>query len=154
MSIITRPSPYGYTLFCDDIRYEVNNKTTLVGNYNGVLVSLGPFPLQLPKLCLEVHYFQRFSDDAKDVEIQVFMPTDLAEKPSYSVVIKGEQIAAAEKPIVSSADEEDELVISAVIPIVLTPIVFDGPGKIMVRARRGDDTIKLGSLRIQQQPTA
>lgn len=42
---------YLSTVFCDDIRYEIGGKFSLIGVYNGNLI-VPAFPVKLPKLCI------------------------------------------------------------------------------------------------------
>ena len=44
------------TIFCDDIRHEIEGKISYIGVYNGTLF-LPEFPATLPKLCLSVTAF-------------------------------------------------------------------------------------------------
>ncbi|HSH72816.1 MAG TPA: hypothetical protein VK974_07140 [Methylophilaceae bacterium] len=44
-------SRYAHAIFCDDIRYEIGNKHSLIGIYNGEMIA-PEFPLLLPKLCV------------------------------------------------------------------------------------------------------
>ncbi len=46
-------SPYVHAQYCDDIRYEENFKTTLVGIYGPRLVT-PTIPLVMPKLCVVI----------------------------------------------------------------------------------------------------
>lgn len=41
-------------IFCDDIRMEVGNKTTIVGAYHGTMDIAAKLPLTLPQLCASV----------------------------------------------------------------------------------------------------
>lgn len=44
---------YAHAVYCDDIRHEVGNKTSLIGLYNGQL-GASEFPCALPKLCIVI----------------------------------------------------------------------------------------------------
>jgi hypothetical protein len=44
---------YAHAVYCDDIRQEVGNKTSLIGLYSGQL-STSEFPCALPKLCIVI----------------------------------------------------------------------------------------------------
>lgn len=48
-------SGYAYCQFCDDIRFEVGNKVSLMGVYTGDLF-VQELPTVLPKLCVAVAY--------------------------------------------------------------------------------------------------
>ena len=60
--IETYPVPdfFGHTVFCDDIRFEMDGKLTFVGVYaNGVMPTPADFPLTLPKFCFSLIFNQR-----------------------------------------------------------------------------------------------
>jgi hypothetical protein len=43
------------TIFCDDVRMEVDNKFTYVGVYSGdILVKASSFPVVLAKFCMVI----------------------------------------------------------------------------------------------------
>jgi hypothetical protein len=41
----------GFAIFCDDIREEINSKTTLVGLYGGEMLVAATGPAMIPQLC-------------------------------------------------------------------------------------------------------
>lgn len=41
-------------IYCDDIRYEINHKNSLIGVYEGDLVLNAPAPTTVPKLCVRL----------------------------------------------------------------------------------------------------
>lgn len=41
----------GFSVFCDDIREEINAKTTLVGVYSGEMLVAAKGPVLIPQLC-------------------------------------------------------------------------------------------------------
>src|SRR5690349_19594230 len=45
---------YGVAIFCDDIRFEQQNKISLIGCYGPDLIVSGPLPVVLPKLCVMI----------------------------------------------------------------------------------------------------
>jgi hypothetical protein len=52
MNRLQPPEIVGYTTFCDDIRFEVDGKVSLIGSYNGVMNIRGEFPATLPKFAM------------------------------------------------------------------------------------------------------
>ena len=54
--IIEPKPPYGYTIFCDDIRQEVNGKTTHVGIYAGEMSIVSEGNAVIPQLCALLVY--------------------------------------------------------------------------------------------------
>lgn len=53
--MIIRPKPpFGFSVFCDDVREEASGKVTLVGTYSGAMMVNGQTPLTIPMLCCHV----------------------------------------------------------------------------------------------------
>jgi hypothetical protein len=69
-------SPYGTTIFCDDIRDELDGKKTYVGVYFGDMVLHGAFPAVIPKFALAITYLEPLADPVSMVNIKVFVPGD------------------------------------------------------------------------------
>ena len=74
--MIINPSlPSGHTVFCDDIRHEINGKITLVGTYTNIMYISGSLPHVLPKFCLGI-VFREAKDSLDNVTIKIFFPGD------------------------------------------------------------------------------
>lgn len=58
--------------FCDDIRYEVGNKYSLVGCYTSEMI-IENLPLVLPKLCVSVSVHGLISKPYKQITIRASM---------------------------------------------------------------------------------
>ena len=140
--------PYGLTIFCDDIRQEVNGKLTLVGCYGSDLHILGTYPAVLPTLAAHINIRLPFSlaieslkivvtkEDSGGVEEIMSMEADTSEasKPDEEMkdqIIKGEKI------------------LSILVPFKWSPVQFLSDGKIKVRGYiDGTTELKLGSLTV------
>jgi hypothetical protein len=131
--------PSGHVIFCDDIRHEVGGKVTFVGVYTGYMYVNGTLPVALPKLCFGIVYRQEVTA-ADPVTIKVFVPgyeepvaeTRLDPEPQMNLPPEGEFIMHEARLFVEAA-----------------PVLIREEGRIMVRAYRGDDEIRLGVLTIQ-----
>lgn len=138
--------PYGCTIFCDDIRAEVDNKFSLMGVYTGSLVVHSEFPVTLPKFALAVRYRVAFDDDRlEDVQVAVFLPGD-EEKPSVAATIPISRMLDATDSGAKPAGAFREFHAN----IVLAPLTLKQKGKISVRARGGAGVIRLGALNVDQ----
>ena len=137
---------YGITVFCDDIRHEINGKMTLVGCYASELNFSGPPPGVLPTFAALVHL--RF-------------PRSITFEALQLIVVKAEsgdstEIFSADSKIAPDAftdksdlgeEKADEKVLSVVVPIRWTPLVFSGPALLRVRAKLDSGTeVRAGSL--------
>lgn len=148
MTEINWPSPYGFTQFCDDIRQEVGGKLTLVGCYQAEL-RLAVIPGALLKLHLLVHYFEDLADSVKPLELLIFMPGDPDDAPSTRVEIPSREGAMPLAPLESTGEE---LRNGIMMPIQISPFQVPREGRLKVRMKRGDDIVRLGSLRIGLMP--
>jgi hypothetical protein len=58
-------TPFGYALFCDDIRREIGNKTSLLGLYSAAAFFEAEFPISIPKFCVVVNWIQHRDDEKR-----------------------------------------------------------------------------------------
>jgi hypothetical protein len=145
MTEISWPTPYGYTIFCDDIRNEIDGKVTLVGIYSADMIFKVPLPVIVPKLGIVISYFERRGESVDPIRLEVYLPGDEDGKPSITTDIPHDNF----RNIPESNDPDAEDVrINAIFHMVLSPVNIIKKGRIRVRAVRGEDIIKLGSLRI------
>lgn len=134
---------FGYTVFCDDIREEVNGKHTLVGCYSGGLKFHQEPPATRSKLCAwttlllpKEYTFQK---------AKIFAKRAAGGKEE---VIFNQEIFATEIPKEILENSEDDL-ISVSIFIIWTPFKMEASGYIKVRAVFDEgDEVKLGALKI------
>ena len=139
--------PYGWTIFCDDIRHEVGNKFSFMGVYKGDLIVHGAFPATLPKFGLAVSY-RVYLDDARleEVTLAVYLPGDEDGNPSIKGAIPISEMVAKADPPSRGGDTFREFQ----VVIVASPLTLKQSGRIKVRAIGGAGVIKLGSLRVEQ----
>lgn len=154
-------SPYGFTVFCDDIRHEADGKRSFIGTYSGSMIVHGQFPALIPKFAAAITFNE---------------PNDLSLTRTTSVIIHiltpGETIETCliklEAPPISQQqkDQNEEnrknldsagiTMESAEIPLtrfdmnfMWTPLVLPTPGWIRIRAKYNNEIIRLGSLRVE-----
>lgn len=149
MNIASPSTPYGYTLFCDDIRYEINGKLTLAGVYASDMIFPNDFPVTLPKLCLRISYFERPHESTDPIQVRVYVPGDPADMPSFKVDIPREQINALPIP---TPEPDLEQMIAIIFHMEAAGMVIKEPGAIRVRAYRGDTEVRLGSMTVRKGP--
>ena len=152
MTQISRSSPYGYSLFCDDLRREEGGKVTLVGLYGSDMIISGSFPAALPKLALIVTYIERPGESDEPLELVIYFPGDSDDAPSQRVPLQAETVEGFRKQQ-QEPEVEDPLLIMR-LDLMFTPIVIKQEGRIRVRMVRGDKEIRLGTLRIRAKPPA
>lgn len=155
MSIYAPASkPFGYTIFCDDIREEVNGKRTLVGMYNSAMIINDAFPVALPRLALYISFIEEVGA-TESVEIKIYLPGD-EELPTHSFTLEvGEarKRAAAAKELASRPKSETfDTIVPHTAVVVLSPLEFRCEGMMRVRVERGGVVYRIGTLQVIGQP--
>jgi hypothetical protein len=153
MTPVEWPSPYGYSLFCDDLRREEGGKITLVGLYGSEMIILGSVPTQLPKLALVVTYSERPGESDKPLELVIYFPGDSDDAPGHRVSLATDQVEEFRRKRVSELELDDPR-LTMRLDAVFSPMPIKQEGYIKVRMIRGDAEIRLGALRIRTQPPA
>ncbi|MDX2220816.1 MAG: hypothetical protein SF172_17480 [Burkholderiales bacterium] len=139
---------YGVTVFCDDIRHEVNGKMTLVGCYASELNFSGPPPGILPTFAALVNLrFPRESHfETLTLHVTKIEGGDSTE--IFSAETKFTPDAFLDNSEVE-ANDSSEKILSVVIPIQWTPLVIAAPALIRVRAKLDSgEEVRAGSLTI------
>ena len=141
-------TPFGYSIFCDDIRLEVGNKTSLIGIYSGVLGFEGSeFPITIPKLCIVVTWCQDTSDEVHPVTLKIIYEKENGEEQP---LLEGELAVAGFKNVTRISESASRLTAQA--QAVISPITFEAAGSIKVRAYYNSEEFKLGRLHVIQGP--
>lgn len=154
MIVADSPDVYGYTIFCDDIRVEVGGKLTYVGAYQGTMAVQGTFPFVLPKFAMHFVYMQRRPNVLPPTKVIVVTPGNTEDNPAFVISLEEadalQAMSAAE--VVAGPISNDAAYAMMGGPLTLTNLVISEPGSIKVRVARGDEFIRLGGLRIIQDP--
>jgi hypothetical protein len=138
------PSRFGHTIFCDDIRNEVDGKVTFVGVYSGTMIFGTPFPVQLPKFGIAVTLILAPDEDA-NYSFHVYLPGDEEGFPS----IKFDSAFGAEEknlPLPELIGDDPRLAVK--LSGVFAPLVISGEGFIEVRAINGEEYLRVGRLKV------
>jgi hypothetical protein len=157
MSLQTITTPFGFTIFCDDIRNEVDGKMSLIGSYNMVMYVNGDFPAVIPKFSFLINYMERIGDHEGPVTLKVYLPRDSDETPTVSFEVPGYTEARKSAPRLNLPDgyespEPADPVLPMRVPVVLAPMIIHEPGIIRVRAECEGRVYKLGALLVRQAP--
>ncbi|MDU9399028.1 DUF6941 family protein [Pseudomonas sp. zfem003] len=138
-------SRFATSLFCDDIRQEVNGKLSLIGVYQGVLY-VSAFPATLPKICFIIHIHSPFS--------QKFNSLSLTARYDSSVV--SEVSLTAEE--LNSGSQETPL--EGEVPkyriagfeFIVTPLILNSEGKLDIEVLADGELIPCPPLYIKKAP--
>jgi hypothetical protein len=146
MTVIIPNTPYGYTVFCDDLRQESNGKLIYVGVYMSEMIIFGAPPMLLPTFVAVTTYRERPGESDVPVKIKMFVPgsDDAAAELELPVAI----MRSAQ---FSPETEGEDRMYSVLTPIRSSPLEVRQGGLIKIRAYRGDDEIRLGALAVKFQ---
>ena len=149
------PEVYGYTIFCDDVRVEVGGKLTYVGAYHGTMIVQGTFPMVLPKFAMHFFYLQRRQPNIiPPTKVLVLTPGTNEDNPAVSIEIpEGDFLKGMANIEAKSVGRAEPNYILLGGPILMTNFAIKEPGEIKVRAVRGEQYIRLGTLQILQDPS-
>jgi hypothetical protein len=142
MSVIAH-SPNGSAIFCDDVRQEMNGKQILIGIYTTEMIIHPSFPAALPTFAVVVRYTERRSENYLPVTFKIFVPGQ--DDAAFEAEVSKEQLEA----VPYSEDKEPDPQVLIGFAAQFRNFVIPEPGYIKVRAYRGDDEIKIGSMRIR-----
>jgi len=138
--------PLAITIFCDDIRYEVGGKHSLIGIYRDDLLLQGvTFPTTLPKLALSVTLVLHSSQPVLPMEIKISLPGEHEDAPQY--------VAHVDTRIDPDTDASTDKRRHLNFHFILAPITFKEPGPIKVRLHQQNHVIKAGSLNVRSVDT-
>jgi hypothetical protein len=151
MITVDTPDAWGYTLFCDDVREEVRDKLTYLGTYTG-RIAHNKFPFVLPKIVLGIVYYQPRNQVVLPIRYWIFLPGDTEEKPSIVQEHSREKSQNLIKKAEALAARPDAAFTTTYSQFSLIEIPIREPGLIRVRAVRGNELIRLGTLEIVFDP--
>lgn len=149
MKIAERSSPFGYTIFCDDIRVENSGKLMFIGTYSGMMFVRSPLPVALSKIAMQVNYCERPNESSEPVELRVYLPDSPENEPHIRVPLPIEEMRS--RPLLEPSPGSEQW-LTAIAHIEISPLQLNTEGLIKVRAYRGDLEVRLGSLRVQHVP--
>jgi len=136
------------TIFCDDIRQEINAKLSYIGVYSGSLY-LQSFPSTLSKLCVAVKVVTPADNPLGALTIRILRDEDVLQEIT---VDEGEINAVSSPPDNVTEEELKSRVQTAQFMIVFSPIKFDEACVLKVRVQTEKEELRGMGLRILQQP--
>lgn len=148
MKSIAPTTPYGYTIFCDDVRLEASGKSIYIGIYRDSLILNTQLPSVLPKFCLVIHYFERPNESKEPVTVHVYLPDDQVGSPTHTAELPIQD--ARQNPLEPETPDADPI-IGVISHLMFSPLALKSEGRIRVRAYRGDFEIRLGTLGVVER---
>lgn len=144
-----KDKPYGTTVFCDDIRHEINGKMTLVGCYAAEMNFNGPAPGFLPSFAALVNIRIPKAIKFKSLALRVLKEEG---KETTEILAAATEINQSDiTKAVANADAESkhEQILSITVPCRWNSLEMKNSGFIKVRANLDDGPeILLGALKV------
>jgi len=138
--------PFAHTLFCDDIRHEVNGKVSFIGVFAGPLKLLEVPDGQpnLPPFQMVMHYFEplEYTDEAVTFEVKISCD------PKFEIV--GTLLERGTRPsfaVPTMGTHPFYLNANFIVPF--PPLRIDQECVVSCTIYIGEDSIKAGSLWLQ-----
>jgi len=150
--IVNPHLPNGHVIFCDDVRYELNNKVTLVGIYGTEMLLFGDAPLTLTGLRAVVD----FKIDPESAPLHGVIK--IIKSGSEEVLCQQDfafpeaQDELANFPIHPEEFQQADTGLN--VHFLIGNVLIDEPCRLKVRAFVGTDEIRLGSLNIRFAPSS
>lgn len=136
------------TIFCDDIRHEVNGKVSYIGVYSGELY-VPSFPVTLPKLCLSVKIVTAVNKPLGSLTMRILKNEEVLQE----IIVDKEQLNAASESSEGMTEEErKERVQSAQFMLVFSPIQFEEPCVLRVCVQTEAEELRGMALRVEPAP--
>lgn len=136
---------FAYSIFCDDIRYEVNNKTSFIGII-GNLMYIPSFPAVLPKLCVSVTASTPHSQPFKSLHVTA----TLGETVLFDVDLDEGQLEQMHVQAANQIDDAKGLYAQAMF--VLSPLHIQEPGKIKISVIADGVDLESNGMQISKAP--
>lgn len=148
MKDVNPQTPFGHTVFCDEIRQEINGKLFYIGVYSGEMRVFGTLPMAVNQLHLAVTYYDSPGAQNEPLELRVYFPgVDDDDAPSHVL-----PIAPPSEISTPPADLPANGLMVMHLRVTLSPLPIAKYGQVRVRMKKGDDLIRLGVLRVSEWP--
>lgn len=136
--------PYGTSIFCDDIRYEVGNKHSFMGIYSGDMNIEAVPPFTLPKLAIAVRMYIPTPMVPNDLRVVVFKHVG----ESVEELLVAEGTIPQERPGGSTNRDPEETYVVANINLTASPFHVEKSCVLKVRGFIADQEVRLGTIRV------
>lgn len=136
------------TIFCDDIRYEVGGKFSLIGIYSGGLL-VNKFPVTLPKLCLLIKAVTPVEIPFVALKLCILIDNEILQEIDADDMQNTSETLSA-----SPGNESHQHCHTANFILTFSPIHFEGPCMLRVRVQTGDDELRGLALKVGLAPPA
>lgn len=144
------PDVFGNTVFCDDIRHEIDGKVSFIGAYQGGMQIHVPCPATIPKFAFGITLFQRRPVFQPRIALRIYLPEDDDDKPSIESQMDGPTLPDSSLSEGTPFAGGPFIVMRA--HLMVTGLVIKAPGPIKVRALLRETLFPIGALQVTQAP--
>lgn len=141
--------PYGYTIFCDDIRTEISKKLIFIGVYAGQMSIHRELPWKMPKFCFAIHYVVPKGEPMRPYELQIYLPGDPDDSPSLRADIG---VGEPTDLVQQAGESQEDGVWQRNVLMTAESLEIKQEGWIKVRAVEDGRTTRLGALLVMKAP--
>lgn len=142
--------PFGFTIFCDDLRQEVGGKVSMIGVYSETMIFESAAPAVLARLVLATTYVEPRGFDELPVSLRVVAPGHA------EPILMAPVLPAGPRTVMSALETPDAAEIPnymlARFTIPLMNLFLPEPGRLGVEYVRGDSVVRGGSLLVGFNP--
>ena len=142
--------PYGVTFFCDDIRFEQQNKMTLIGCYGPEMLIYQEPPITLPKLGIVVQ--ARFPlGQLPGINVKMYMPGQ--DEPFHTQELsKAEETYQPTEEFDPNPTDPAGLIgqRGMAYPFLFSPFTIPAVGYLRVRLAFNSEVLRVGALKVTQ----
>ncbi len=134
-----------FATFCDDVRYELYGKHSLIGIYSSDLIVAASAPATLPKLVVAVWAIADIDDPIETLMVEMFAPPN-REKIFHFVATRNPQ-AKLEADLTAGARR---ILVNQIFPFA--PFTLPTDGFIEVDVTMDGETVRAGRVLIRFVP--
>ena len=138
------PTRWGFSIFCEDIRVEVGEKSSWMGIFRKEILIPDQFPVFVNSIAVIIKYYENKGSCDGDLEFRVYGTDDVI--VGQQRIGRREIAATVLAPVASGQDEN---LVAFEIPFIFAPMVFEREGFLKVRMYDGVEEVKLGSIRVR-----
>lgn len=144
-------TPHVETLFCDDIRHEINGKLSYIGVYADALL-VPAFPATLPKLCVSIKIVSPAHALLRSLTLRVLKDDATLQE----IVVDEDQLASATDAFAELNDEERQRQHVQTLQYLLefSPFHLETTCTVQVRALVDGVELQGAGLRVDQMPSS
>ena len=137
---------YAHCHFCDDIRYELGNKTSLIGLYGGEMY-VSSIPSVIPKLCFFVLFATGIDNPVKALSMRISDKEQVLMEQELS----SDELRSAYEQATERGTEDDPIRQFTVgMNLIASPFVISKESVVTVSVIADGEEMIAGRLRVKQ----